>query len=180
MEIPLRIQLLLWWTILFRGGKKEQSIVTIKKKGRGAANILFLLPSEKEHARIAAHFVKRDLDDYSRQIRYVVHKDGLQFYSKQLKPNMITFDDEDLNWLGGLKSESVLDRIKSLDYDALVDLNQSEDQTLSLVTMELDIPIKIGFQSPFADKLYTLVIQRSPRGFLEHNYETIERLLGLA
>ena len=45
--------------------------------------------------------------------------------------------------------------------------------------MELDIPIKIGFQSPLADKLYTLVIQRSSTGFLEKNYETIERILGL-
>ena len=61
----------------------------------------------------------------------------------------------------------------------MVDLNQSNEQTLSLLSMELDIPIKIGFQSPLADKLYTLVIQRSSTGFLEKNYETIERILGL-
>jgi ADP-heptose:LPS heptosyltransferase len=84
-----------------------------------------------------------------------------------------------MNWLGAIKSESVLDRIKSFQYDAMVDLNQSNEQTLSLLSMELDIPIKIGFQSPLADKLYTLVIQRSSTGFLEKNYETIERILGL-
>ena len=84
-----------------------------------------------------------------------------------------------MNWLGAIKSESVLDRIKSFQYDAMVDLNQSNEQTLSLLSMELDIPIKIGFQSPLADKLYTLVIQRSSTGFLEKNYETIERVLGL-
>ncbi|MGY8788652.1 MAG: hypothetical protein ACKVH5_10220 [Fidelibacterota bacterium] len=39
--------------------------------------------------------------------------------------------------------------------------------------------MKIGFQSPIADQLYTLVIEPSPSGFLEKSYETIERLLGL-
>ena len=84
-----------------------------------------------------------------------------------------------MNWLGAIVSESVLDRIKSIQYDAMVDLNQSDEQTLSLLSLELDIPVKIGFQSSLSDKLYTLVIQRSTTRFLESNYETIERILGL-
>lgn len=179
MKIPWRIQFLLWWYTFFRETQKHESVIKIGKKGKGASRILFLLPAEKEHAQIASHFVKRDLVDETRQIRYVVHKEGIQYYSEQLKPHIISYSNNDMNWLGAIKSESVLDRIKSFQYDAMVDLNQSNEQTLSLLSMELDIPIKIGFQSPLADKLYTLVIQRSSTGFLEKNYETIERVLGL-
>ena len=179
MEIPLRIRILLWWKIIFRRKNNQSELVKIGEDGQGVATILFLLPAEKEYAQIAGYFVKEDFDNQLRQIHYVVHKNGLRFYPDQLKPNIITFNDKDLNFLGELVSKSILDRIRSIEYDALVDLNQSLDQTLSLLSLELDIPVKIGFQSPISDKLYTLEIQKSTKGFLEQTYETIERLLGL-
>ena len=179
MKIPWRIQFLFWWYTLLRRKFNHERVIKIGKKGRGASKILFLLPAEKEHAQIASHFVKRDFVDDTLQVRYVVHQEGIQYYSDQLKPDIISFSNDDMNWLGAIVSESVLDRIKSIRYDAMVDLNQSDEQTLSLLSMELDIPVKIGFQSPLSDKLYTLVIQRSTTGFLETNYETIERILGI-
>ena len=179
MKIPWRIQFLFWWYTLLRRKFNHERVIKIGKRGQGASKILFLLPAEKEHAQIASHFVKRDFVDDTLQVRYVVHQDGIQYYSDQLKPDIISFSNDDMNWLGAIVSESVLDLIKSIRYDAMVDLNQSDEQTLSLLSMELDIPVKIGFQSPLSDKLYTLVIQRSTTGFLETNYETIERILGL-
>ena len=179
MKIPWRIQFLFWWYTLLRRKFNHERVIKIGKKGRGASKILFLLPAEKEHAQIVSHFVKRDFVDETLQIQYVVHQDGIQYYSDQLKPDIISFSNDDMNWFGTIVSESVLDRIKSIRYDAMVDLNQSDEQTLSLLSMELDIPVKIGFQSPLSDKLYTLVIQRSTTGFLETNYETIERILGI-
>ena len=179
MKIPWRIQFLFWWYTLLRRKFNHERVIKIGKKGRGASKILFLLPAEKEHAQIASHFVKRDFVDDNLQVRYVVHQEGIQYYSDQLKPDIISFSNDDMNWFGTIVSESVLDRIKSIRYDAMVDLNQSDEQTLSLLSMELDIPVKIGFQSPLSDKLYTLVIQRSTTGFLETNYETIERILGI-
>ena len=179
MKIPWRIQFLFWWYTLLRRKFNHERVIKIGKKGRGASKILFLLPAEKEHAQVASHFVKRDFVDDTLQVRYVVHQEGIQYYSDQLKPDIISFSNDDMNWFGTIVSESVLDRIKSIRYDAMVDLNQSDEQTLSLLSMELDIPVKIGFQSPLSDKLYTLVIQRSTTGFLETNYETIERILGL-
>ena len=179
MKITWRIQFLFWWYTLFRRKFNHERVIKIGKKGRGASKIIFLLPAEKEHAQIASHFVKRDFVDDNLQVRYVVHQEGIQYYPDQLKPDIISFSNDDMNWVGAIVSESVLDRIKSIRYDAMVDLNQSDEQTLSLLSMELDIPVKIGFQSPLSDKLYTLVIQRSTTGFLETNYETIERILGL-
>ena len=179
MKIPWRIQFLFWWYSLLRRKYNHEHVIKIGKKGRGASKILFLLPAEKEHAQIASHFVKRDFVDEALQVQYAVHQDGIQYYPDQLKPYIISFYNDDMNWLGAIVSESVLDRIKSIPYDAMVDLNQSDEQTLSLLSMELDIPVKIGFQSPLSERLYTLVIQPSTTGFLETNYETIERILGI-
>ena len=97
-----------------------------------------------------------------------------------LKPHIIYYTDNNLNWLGALASMPIIDQINAIQYDALVDLNQSMDQTLSLLCLEFDIPVKVGFQSPLSDQLYSMVIEPSQTGFLEKNYETIEKILGLA
>ena len=179
MKISWRIKILLWWYALFRPKAKNENLIKIGKAGEGVNSILFLLPSEKKHAQIASHFVKRDRKTDSLKIKYVVHKDGLEYYIRDLKSHIIYYTDNDLNWLGALASIPIIDRINSVQYDALVDLNQSVDQTLSLLCLELDIPVKVGFQSPLSDRLYSMVIEPSQTGFLEKNYETIEKVLGL-
>ena len=178
MDIPWRIKSVLWWHAMSKQ-QTDKPLIKIGKEGTGVSSILFFLPSEKSYAPIAAYFVKKDQDVPDKKMEYIVHEDGAHFYSEQLKQNLITFSDEDLNKFGFINSPKILDRIKSFQYDALVDLNQSMDQPLSLLALELDISMKIGFQSPIADQLYTLVIEPSPSGFLEKSYETIERLLGL-
>jgi len=167
----------MWSTLKNRMGSKPP-LIKIGNRGKGVSNILFFLPSEKEFAPIAAHFIKHGSKDI--QTVFVLHESGLPFYSNQVTQNMITFSDKDLNQFGLIRSEQLLDRIRSKRFDALVDLNRNLDQTLSLLALELDIPMKIGFQSPLAENLYTMVIEPSPNGFLESSYETIERLLGLA
>ena len=179
MKISWRIKILLWWYALFRPKAKNENLIKIGKAGEGVNSILFLLPSGKEHAQIASHFVKRDHKNDSLKINYVVHKDALQYYIADLKSHILYYTDNDLNWLGALASMPIIDRINAVQYDVLVDLNQSMDQTLSLLCLELDIPLKVGFQSPISDQLYSMVIETSQTGFLEKNYETIEKVLGL-
>ena len=110
MKIPWRIQFLFWWYTLLRRKFNHERVIKIGKKGQGASKILFLLPAEKEHAQIASHFVKRDFVDDTLQVRYVVHQEGIQYYSDQLKPDIISFSNDDMNWLGAIVSESVLDQ----------------------------------------------------------------------
>ena len=92
---------------------------------------------------------------------------------------MITYSDNDFNYIGVLTNFELLKNIKLSNYEAIVDLNQSEEQTISFISLELDIPIKIGYKSIFSDKIYSIVIKPSSTGFLEKNYEIIEKILGL-
>ena len=72
-----------------------------------------------------------------------------------------------------------MDRIGDQGFDALVDLNQSFNQCLSLLSIQLKIPIKIGFQSPIADDLYSVVLQPLENSFLEESYQVVEKILGI-
>ncbi|MBT4579605.1 MAG: hypothetical protein HOB93_06865 [Candidatus Marinimicrobia bacterium] len=170
--------LLLWWNSFLKRRSHKNQLIKINKKGRGASKILFLLPAEKEHAPTAAYFLKKDLTNTEKKFMYIVHEDGLAYY-EYLSKEFITFNDQYLNWIGLMNSTLILDEINAIGFDAVVDLNQTVEQPLSILLTKLDISIKIGFQSQFADSLYTMIIQPSPSGFLENNYETIERLLDL-
>ena len=112
-------------------------------------------------------------------IKYIVHRDGIDHYQQIPNSNVITYSEKDLNWFGALKFEKINQKIGDRAYDALVDLNQSIDQPLSLIATRLDIPIKVGFSSPISDSLYTMVIDSSDNKFLENNYILIEKILGL-
>ena len=58
-------------------------------------------------------------------------------------------------------------------------MNQKFNPTMTLLALKLEVPIKIGFESPFAENIYTMIIQSSETGFFEKNYEKVEQLLGL-
>ena len=114
------------------------------------------------------------------RFKYVLHQDSLTYYQDIPKHEILTFSDNDLNWFGAIKSKFIIKKIDQENYDALVDLNQSFDQTLSLLSIQLIIPIKIGFQSPISDQLYTVVVELEKNSFLESNYHTIENILGIS
>ena len=113
--------------------------------------ISFFFFHQKNLAQVVSHFIKRDRDKDSMYIKYIVHRDGIDHYRQIPNSNLITYSEKDLNWFGALKFEKIKQKIGDRAYDALVDLNQSTDQPLSLIATRLDIPIKVGFLSPISD-----------------------------
>ena len=168
MEIPIRFRLLLFWKSIFNHQYKAPKI-KISKEGKGVKSILFFLPEKKEDAKIAHYLIKADNPLTGFTIGY----------PKSVGIKFISYKDDDLNYFRIIKSEALLDQIKSIQYDALVDLNTSFCAPTSLLAFELDIPLKIGFNSLIANKIYTITLERNENTFLENNFQLIERLLGL-
>ena len=179
MKISWRNNLLILWYKFFRSKTNAKNLVRIGKEGKGISSILFLLPSEKKHAQIASHFIKNEKRDNVLKIKYLVHEDGIRFYTDKIKSDIMTYADDDFNYIGVLTNFELINSIKMLKFEAIVDLNQSEEQTISFVSLELDIPIKIGYKSIFSDQIFSIVIKPSSTGFLEKNYAVIEKILGL-
>ena len=92
---------------------------------------------------------------------------------------MIIYSDDDINWFGAISSNKIINQINRIEYDALVDLNQSMNQFLSLLSLDLNIPIKIGFETPISNQLYSIEIELQKNGFIEENFMMIEKILGI-
>ncbi len=167
------------WNKIFYSKPKADSLVKISSGGKGVKSVLFLLPSEKKLAQVVSHFIKKSLNQDTIDVKFIVHENALYHYHAILKSDTITFSDTDLNWFGMLDFDKIIKKFSDFNYNALVDLNRSIEQPLSLLCMRLDIPIKVGFSSPISNYLYTVVIDFSENSFLEDNYITIEKILGL-
>ena len=178
MEIPIRFKLLLFWKRMFNDKPKTPQI-KISKDGKGVSSILFFLPEKREDAKVANYLIKADNPIPGYTIGYVCNEKSKFYYPNSSKVKIITYKDDDLNYFGAIKSEDLLDQIRSIQYDALVDLNTSFCAATSMLAFELDIPLKIGFNSIIANETYTITLERMENTFLENNFQLIERLLGL-
>ena len=179
MKIPFRTKVLLFYHKILNRGFYTTPLVKITNSGKGVKSVLFFLPPEKDAAQVVAHFIKRSKSNASLDFKFVTHQSSLSFYENIPNSDFITYTENDVNWFGAIKTNVVLDRIGHQSFDALVDLNQSFNQCLSLLSLQLKIPIKIGFQSPIADDLYSVVIQPVENSFLERSYQVVEMILGM-
>ena len=179
MKIPFRTKVLLFYQKILNRGLYTTPLVKITDSGEGVKSVLFFLPSEKDAAQVVSHFIKRSKSNASLDFKFITHQNSLTFYDNIPKSDFITYTENDVNWFGAIKAKGVLDRIGDQGFDALVDLNQSFNQCLSLLSIQLKIPIKIGFQSPIADDLYSVVLQPLENSFLEESYQVVEKILGI-
>ena len=179
MKISLKIRLLFYWQKIFKPKVHEESLIRISKGGKGVKSVIFLLPSEKKQAQIAAHFIKNDDKKNNFRFHYIILENSLPLYSDKIIPNAHIIKENDMNWFGVINSRSTLDKINKLKFDAIVDLNQSHNQNLSFIINDLNIPIKVGFQAEFSRFLYSIILEPKSVGFLEKNYLMIENILGI-
>ena len=178
MDIPTSFRLLLYWKIFFKEYKKLPKI-KISKQGRGVKSIIFFLPEKKEDAKIAHYLIKTDnpLPDYD--IGFVCNENSMSYYQNSIDAKFFSYNDNDLSYFRVIENGTLLEQIESMSYDALVDLNTNFCAPTSMLAFELEIPLKIGFDSMIANKLYTVTLERNENKFLENNFEMIERLLGI-
>jgi len=178
MKISIPFRVLLFWRNIFKKKKKLPSI-KISKEGKGVRSILFFLPEKKEDAKIAYYLIKTDNPLPGYDIGFVCNEKSISFYPNTINAKIFSYDDNELNYFRVIPNKILLDQIKSMSFDALVDLNTNFCAPTSMLAFELEIPLKIGFDSMIANKLYTVTLERNKNKFLENNFEMIERLLGI-
>ena len=178
MKIPIQFRLLLKWKNLFNDLNKSPK-VSISKEGKGVKSVLFLLPESFQEAKLANYLVKVDNIEPEYIFGYVCNEKSKNHYSHSSNVKFMTYSDLDLNYFGTIKSDLLLDQIKQINYDAVVDLNTNFCAATSMLAFEINSKLKIGFDSIIANKIYTIVLEQNPEGFLEGNFKMIKRLLGI-
>jgi len=178
MNIPFQFSMLLKWKI-FRNSSKISNQITISKEGSGVKSVLFLLPENIEDAKLAHYLAKVDDPIPGYRFGYICSKKSKRYYPSSSRLRFFTYGEEDLNYFGVIKTQGLLDKIQSTNYEALVDLNTRFSATTLMLAYELDIALKIGFNSPIADYIYNIILDYDQNKFFENNFLIIQRLLNI-
>ena len=142
MDIPWEFRCLFWWKNLVKK-KPEPPLIKINNNENGINSILFLLPNKKEYAQIINYLIKPEKELPEHTIHYVCHKEALPYYPLGLHKNFITFGDDNLNQMGIINNEPFLDRVRTLNNDALIDLNITFNPATTMLVWESKKPLKI-------------------------------------
>jgi hypothetical protein len=63
--------------------------------------------------------------------------------------------------------------------DAAVDLNPEFDPVHGILMQKINSPLKIGFESHWSQKLFTITLTANNNGYMEKQYQQINQLLGI-
>jgi hypothetical protein len=178
MDIPITFKIYLFWKNIFFK-TKDYPEVKISKKGEGVRSVLFFLPEKKEEAKIINYFVKVENPLAGYNIGFVCSENSKMFYPHIDNVKLFTYKEEDLNYFNTIKSSLIKNDIKSICYDAIVDLNIDFCAATTMLAFELEVPLKIGFDSSINRKIYTITFERKDGKFLESYFSRILSLLGI-
>jgi hypothetical protein len=73
------------------------------------------------------------------------------------RPQVVEYTDKDISRLY-IPSKKLMEKINSLRFNAILDLNRKENIFCSVVSSMVNAPIKVGFKKSNADKYYNLQI----------------------
>jgi hypothetical protein len=73
------------------------------------------------------------------------------------RPQVVEYTDKDISRLY-IPSKKLMEKINSLRFNAILDLNRRENIFCSVVSSMVNAPIKVGFKKSNADKYYNLQI----------------------
>lgn len=73
------------------------------------------------------------------------------------RPQVVEYTDKDISRIY-IPSKKLMEKINSLRFNAILDLNRKENIFCSVVSSMVNAPIKVGFKKSNADKYYNLQI----------------------
>jgi hypothetical protein len=73
------------------------------------------------------------------------------------RPQVVEYTDRDIGRLN-IPSKRIMEKLNSLRFNAILDLNRKENNFCSLITSMINSPVKAGFQKSNADKYYNFQI----------------------
>lgn len=85
------------------------------------------------------------------------------------RPQVIEYSDKDVGRFN-TPSKKLMDRLVSMRFNVVLDLNRKENSFCSVVAGMINSPIKMGFQKINADKYYNIQITNKEES-AEHAYK---------
>ena len=131
----------------------QQSFSEVLNK---ALTFLILMPGNEGDFKYAVEVINF-LVQMEKEVTILTYDYRVSLLPLQLRGKTIEHGIRDLNKID-LPNKKLITRLTKKNFDAILDLNRSEQLFYSYVTVLVDAKIRIGFRKDFADKVYNLQI----------------------
>lgn len=135
---------------------KNDEITNFTGKISSAEKFLVLLPDNSEDT-----LSSQDIPSYykinKKQVTILGYKNVVPIILESHSFNSIAFSEEELTKFG-LPNKELVDKIKSEEFDVVIDLNRRENFVFSVLTNIPKSAIKIGFKKEKSDVFYNFQV----------------------
>ena len=137
-----------------RGSKfNEQSFSEAFNKSR---SILVLMPEDEDDFKCSID-VLSFLEELKKEIVILTNDFRVSILPFNFRGKSIGYEIKDINRLK-LPSRAMISKIDKKKFDAVIDLNRTEQLYYSYITIIADADLRVGFTKKFADKMYNLQV----------------------
>lgn len=152
----------------------------LSSENRGVCSLLVILPDSVRGAKIADRILQPIVANHMEKVKISLccsqHKVG--DYGDFGYFEIIAYADSDKDrWEFPL--QSFITRINRHKFEAVVDLNYDFNPFSTWLVRSANSPIRIGFNSVYADDAFNIIFDRNETSLLENDYKQIFKVLGL-
>ena len=177
MKIPLKTKLAFILTNQKSLMEERSPSIKLGLGGNKIDSVAFFLPEKDKFNRLAIHYLK-NLNKHNLEIKLICRSSLSELYTSSINYSEMIISDNQLNRFG-LPHPSIKYKLKNISTDAVVDLNPEFDPVHGVLMQALDAPLKIGFESKWSQKIFTIILTGDNQGIIENQYNQINQLLGI-
>lgn len=180
MRIPLKIQMVYFYKRWTSKQLQPENRHRLSRENKGVRTLLVLLPDSVRGAKIADRILKpiiaKQVEKVNISLCCAQHKSGdyIEFGFSEI----ISYNDSDMDrW--GFPKKSFIAKVNRHKFEAVVDLNYDFNPFSTWLVRSAESPVRIGFNSIYADDAFNIIFDRNETSLLENDYKQIFKVLGL-
>ena len=177
VKIPIKTKIA--FLLNYKISKKKENNRSIKLGlgGNKIRTVVYFLPEKEQFTRLAIHYLN-NLNKHNLEIKLICRSSVSELFKVSVGNSDIFISDKQLNRFG-LPHPSTTDKMNRVVTDAVVDLNPDFDPVHGILMQKINSPLKIGFESHWSQKLFTITLTANNNGYMENQYHQINNLLGI-
>lgn len=150
-----------YWFLKRKYLNKKKLQIKFNKFFKSSNKFLLILPNEEQDFKSSFELVNY-INLNNKSITVILDVKYLSFFKSRFNNEVITYSLQDINYFG-LPTKDFLNKLKYLDLDVVLDLNENDNYFSTSITNYVRTKIKISIFENKKDEFYNLILLTNSR-----------------
>lgn len=150
-----------YWFLKRKYLSKKKIQIKFNKFFKSSNKFLLILPNEEQDFKNSFELINY-INLNNKNITVILDVKYLSFFKSRFNNEAITYSLQDINYFG-LPTKDFLNKLKYLDLDVVLDLNENDNYFSTSITNYVRTKIKISIFENKKDEFYNLILLTNSR-----------------